>query len=90
VANRPLSVELRLINVFSCYFVSKEEHTTPSSRQLLSKRSDFWGAEELVQCSPFEGGRIRQEVKATVGRSVEAEATDSAAEAAPVRVDLRR
>src|SRR5882762_6194848 len=54
----PLSVEFRLINFFSCDLDSQEEHDTSPSRQLLSKRSDFCSAEELVQCSPFGGVEI--------------------------------
>src|SRR5258706_13635675 len=56
--NRPLSVELRLINFFSCDLDSQEEHDTSPSRQLFSNRSDFCSAEELVQYSPFGGVEI--------------------------------
>ena len=68
--NRPLSVELRLINFCSCDFDSQEEHDTSSSCHLLAKRSDFPSAKGLVRCSPFGGGQIRQWIKATVGRSL--------------------
>ena len=53
--NRPLSVELRLIDFCSCDFDSQEEHDTSSIRQLLAKRSDFRSAEELVRYNPFGG-----------------------------------
>ena len=53
--NRPLSVELRLINLCSCDFDSQEEHDLCTGRELLPKRSDFRSAEVLVQCSPFGG-----------------------------------
>src|SRR6266850_30517 len=53
--NRPLSVELRLINFCSCGFDSQEENHTARGRLLLTKRSDFPGAEGLVLCSPFGG-----------------------------------
>src|SRR5438128_1277865 len=53
--NRPLSVELRLINFCSCDFDSQEEHDTSTTRGLLAKRSDFRSAQGLVRCSPFGG-----------------------------------
>src|SRR5438128_4840464 len=68
--NRPLSVELRLINFCSCDFDSQEEHDTSATRGLLTKRSDFRSAEGLLRCSPFGGaefgkkpGRYRRFVK---------------------------
>src|SRR2546425_13041830 len=53
--NRPLSVELRLINFCSCGFDSQEEHDTSSSHGVLTKWSDFRSAQGLVQYSPFGG-----------------------------------
>src|SRR5713226_2209924 len=53
--NRPLSVELRLINFCSCYFDSQEENHTALGQLLLTKRSDFRSAEELVRYNPFGG-----------------------------------
>src|SRR6266566_3282725 len=57
--NRPLSVELRLINFCSCDFDSQEENHTAPGQLLLAKRSDFPRAEGLVRCSPFGGGERR-------------------------------
>jgi hypothetical protein len=68
--NRPLSVELRLINFCSCDFDSQDKHDTSSSRHLLAKWSDFPSAKGLVRCSPFGEGQIRQGIKAVVGRSL--------------------
>src|SRR5712671_7212207 len=79
--NRPLSVELRLINFCSCVFDSREKHHTSSSRGLLAKRSDFPKAEGLVRCSRFGGGQIRREIKATLRQK--------SPKAAPVHGDLR-
>src|SRR6266478_6390480 len=53
--NRPLSVELRLINFWSCGLYSQGEHDTASSRGVLTKRSDFSRAKGAVRCSPFGG-----------------------------------
>src|SRR5713226_5537993 len=53
--NRPLSVELRLINFCSCYFDSQEENHTALGQLLLTKRSDFHSAEGLVRVNPFGG-----------------------------------
>jgi hypothetical protein len=44
-----------LINFCSCDLDSQEEHDTSTTRELLTKRSDFRSAEELVRCSPFGG-----------------------------------
>src|SRR2546422_279386 len=60
--NRPLSVELRLINFCSGDFDSQEENHTAPGRLLLAKRSDFRSAEGLVRCSPFGGGRIAKQL----------------------------
>src|SRR2546421_12995484 len=60
--NRPLSVELRLIDFCSCDFDSREENHTAPGQSPLTKRSDFRRAEGLVQCSPFggvESGKLR-------------------------------
>src|SRR2546428_6412577 len=68
--NRPLSVELRLINCSSTDFDSQEETHTAPGQLLLTKRSDFRSAEGLLRCSPFGGaefgkkpGRYRRFVK---------------------------
>src|ERR1700732_3814151 len=53
--NRPLSVELRLINFCSCGLDSHGKHDTSSSRGVLTKRSDFLRAKGAVRCSPFGG-----------------------------------
>src|SRR6266704_573156 len=53
--NRPLSVELRLINFSSCDFDSQEENHTAPRQWLLTERSDFRSAEELVRYNPFGG-----------------------------------
>src|SRR6202030_2585285 len=53
--NRPLSVELRLINVCSCALDSHGKHNTSFSRGVLTKRSDFPRAKGAVRCSPFGG-----------------------------------
>src|SRR5712671_3545658 len=57
--NRPLSVELRLMTFVPAILDSQEENHTAPGQSLLTKRSDFPGAEGLVRCSPFGGGRIR-------------------------------
>src|SRR6266404_9556833 len=74
--NRPLSVELRLINFCSCDFDSQEENHTAAGQLLLTKRSDFRSAEGLVRCSPFGGvglgkqpGRYRRFVEERERRS---------------------
>src|SRR6202171_2685255 len=56
--NRPLSVELRLINFCSCGLDSQGEHDPSSSRGVLTKRSDFPRAKGAVQCSPFGGVKV--------------------------------
>src|SRR5437899_12279199 len=53
--NRPLSVELRLINFCSCGFDSQEENHTAPGQLLLTERSDFRSAEGLVRYNPFGG-----------------------------------
>src|SRR5712671_6296675 len=53
--NRPLSVELRLMTFVPAIFDSQEENHTAPGQSLLTKRSDFRSAEELVRCSPFGG-----------------------------------
>src|SRR5216683_3735530 len=53
--NRPLSVELRLINFCSCGLDSHGEHDTSSSRGVLTKQSDFPRTKGAVRCSPFGG-----------------------------------
>src|SRR6266853_6156386 len=53
--NRPLSVELRLMTFVPAIFDSQEENHTAPGQFLLTKRSDFPGAEGLVRCSPFGG-----------------------------------
>src|ERR1700674_892427 len=53
--NKPLSVELRLINFCSCGLDSQGEHDTSSSRGVSTKRSDFPRAKGAVRCSPFGG-----------------------------------
>src|SRR6202171_4737883 len=53
--NRPLSVELRLINFCSCGLDSQGKHDTSFSRGVLTKRSDFPRAKGAVRCSPFGG-----------------------------------
>src|SRR6266850_3015097 len=56
--NRPLSVELRLMTFVPAIFDSQEENHTAPGQLLLTKRSDFRSAEELVRCSPFGGVEI--------------------------------
>src|ERR1700680_5078493 len=53
--NRPLSVELRLINFCACGLDSRGKHDTSFSRGVLTKRSDFPRAKGAVRCSPFGG-----------------------------------
>src|SRR6266404_357365 len=53
--NKPLSVELRLIDFCSCDFDSHEENHTSPGQLLLTKRSDFRSAEGLVRYNPFGG-----------------------------------
>src|SRR6266403_3341980 len=53
--NRPLSVELRLINFCACGLDSQRKHDIASSRGVLTKRSDFPRAKGGVRCSPFGG-----------------------------------
>src|SRR5258705_4276352 len=77
--NSPLSVELMLISFCSCGFDSQEEHDTSFAHGVLTKRSDFRSAKGLVRYSPFGGDQ-------GYGRQVvDAEGTDSAAKAGPVR-----
>jgi hypothetical protein len=44
-----------LINFCSCDLDSQEEHDTSTTRELLTKRSDFPSAKGAVRCSPFGG-----------------------------------
>ena len=44
-----------LINFCSCGLDSQEEHDTSSTRELLTKRSDFPNAKGAVRGSPFGG-----------------------------------
>src|SRR6266581_4833369 len=53
--NMPLSVELRLMTFVPAIFDSQEENHTAPGQLLLTKRSDFPGAEGLARCSPFGG-----------------------------------
>src|SRR6266446_3576410 len=62
--NRPLSVELRLMTFVPVIFDSQEENHTAPGQLLLTKRSDFPGAEGLVRCSPFGGeGPVREQIR---------------------------
>src|SRR5437016_4938268 len=53
--NRPLSVELRLINFCSCDFDSREENHTAPGQLLLTERSGFRSAEGSVRYNHFGG-----------------------------------
>src|SRR5437870_9174667 len=68
--NRPLSVELRLINFCSSDFDSREKYGIWFGRELLAKRSDFRSAKGLVQCSPFEGVADRLNWFAMINRAL--------------------
>jgi|SRR6266436_1915911 len=72
--NKPLSVELRLIDFCSCDFDSHEENHTAPGQLLLTKRSDFRSAEGLVRYNPFggvESGKQRTAELANVAEAYE-------------------
>src|SRR6266849_11104078 len=72
--NRPLSVELRLMTFVPAIFDSQEENHTAPGQLLLTKRSDFRSAEELVRCSPF--GRVEFGKQRTTEQRIEQEQTE--------------